>query len=303
MEVTFPISGVETQIWLPPLVAMTVSFFSSMAGISGAFLLLPFQMSVLGFVSPAVSPTNLVFNIVAIPGGVYRYFRENRIIWPLAWIIVAGSAPGVVVGGLIRLQFLPDPQRFIVFAGCVLLYIGGRLFAGIRKDSRETASNTNEKRRRNFEVTVSDFSWRRLEFGFDGQVHRCKSSGVFLLSLVVGVLGGVYGIGGGAIIAPFLVAIYNLPIYTVAGATLIGTFVASVVGVVFYQAAAPFYSQMNVTPDWMLGGLFGLGGFCGMYLGARAQRFVPSVWLKLLIGVLLLYVALRYLSGLLEAIN
>jgi uncharacterized membrane protein YfcA len=43
------------------LVAFFISFFTSMAGVSGAFLLLPFQMSVLGLATPAVSATNLVF--------------------------------------------------------------------------------------------------------------------------------------------------------------------------------------------------------------------------------------------------
>jgi len=303
MEITFPISGVDTYVWLPPLVALTVSFFTSMAGVSGAFLLLPFQMSVLGFVSPAVSSTNLVFNIVATPSGVYRYFRERRIIWPLAWIIVAGTLPGVVIGGLIRLQFLPDPKQFKVFAGCVLLAIGSRLFTNITRDTKERKSGHNKAGQRDFEVTVIDFSWRRLEFDFDGQIYQCKSPGIFVVSLIVGVVGGAYGIGGGAIIAPFLIAIYSLPIHTVAGATLIGTFVTSVVGIVFYQVAAPFYAQMNVTPDWMLGALFGLGGLCGMYLGARTQRFVRAVWLKLLLGLLLLSVALRYLSGILEVLK
>ena len=180
MEITFPISGVDTYVWLPPLVAFVISFFTSMAGVSGAFLLLPFQMSVLGFVSPAVSPTNLVFNIVAIPSGVYRYFRERRIVWPLAWIVVAGTLPGVIVGGLIRLQFLPDPRHFKVFAGCVLLYIGIRLFANIRLGSRGTKSNHKQKKHQNFEVAVLSFSWRRLKYRFDGQVYRCKPPGIFV---------------------------------------------------------------------------------------------------------------------------
>ncbi len=52
-----------------------------MGGVSGNFLLLSYQISVLNFTSPAVSPTNLVFNIVAIPSGVYRYLREGRKNW------------------------------------------------------------------------------------------------------------------------------------------------------------------------------------------------------------------------------
>src|SRR5215213_5314052 len=65
----FPVSGVEVNPLLPLLVAFLISALTAPAGVSGAFLLLPFQVSVLGFTSPAVSPTNLVYNIFATPGG------------------------------------------------------------------------------------------------------------------------------------------------------------------------------------------------------------------------------------------
>jgi len=73
--IEFPVSGVETYWWLPALVAFVISVFTSMGGLSGAFLILPFQVSILGFTGPAVSPTNLVYNIIAIPGGVLRFWR------------------------------------------------------------------------------------------------------------------------------------------------------------------------------------------------------------------------------------
>ncbi|MDH5768054.1 MAG: sulfite exporter TauE/SafE family protein, partial [Nitrospirota bacterium] len=89
----FPVSGVETYIFIPPLVALVVSFFTSMGGVSGAFLLLPFQVSVLNFTSPSVSSTNFVYNIVAIPSGVYRYLKEGRMPWPLTNIVILGTLP------------------------------------------------------------------------------------------------------------------------------------------------------------------------------------------------------------------
>src|SRR5215208_4901432 len=61
--------GVEVNPLLPLRVAFLISALTAPAGVSGAFLLLPFQVSVLGFTSPAVSPTNLVYNIFATPGG------------------------------------------------------------------------------------------------------------------------------------------------------------------------------------------------------------------------------------------
>ena len=54
----FEVAGIEVHPLIPPLVALVISTFTSTGGISGAFLLLPFQVSVLGFTSPAVSSTN-----------------------------------------------------------------------------------------------------------------------------------------------------------------------------------------------------------------------------------------------------
>ena len=76
----FPVAEIEVQPWLPPLVAFFISFLTSMGGVSGAFLLLPFQVSYLGFDSPSVSATNHIFNIIAITSGVYRYIREGRMV-------------------------------------------------------------------------------------------------------------------------------------------------------------------------------------------------------------------------------
>ena len=295
MEFTFPISGVHTFLWLPPLVAFCVSFLTSMVGLSGAFLLLPFQMSVLGFVSPAVSGTNLVFNIVAAPGGILGFLRERRMLWPLAWIIVAGSAPGIFIGGLIRLNWLPDSGHFKVFVGLVLLYIGIRLVHDIGRNRLRAAPTADPAGPHPFEIESVRVTWRRLTYRFQDRDCACSLPSVFALSLAVGTLGGVYGIGGGAVIAPFLVAIYGLPVYTIAGATLIGTFATSVAGTAFYQIAAPFYAGMQVRPDWMLGLLFGLGGCFGTYFGSRMQRFVASKWLKILLAILILFVAVDYL--------
>ena len=123
----FEVSGVETWWWFPLITAFVVSFFSATGGLSGAFLLLPFQVSVLGYTGPGVSATNLLFNVIAIPSGVYRYWREKRMVWHLAWTIIAGTIPGIFFGAFFRVKYLPDPVLFKLFVGAVLLYIGSRL--------------------------------------------------------------------------------------------------------------------------------------------------------------------------------
>lgn len=308
LSVNFPVSGVHTWLWLPPLVAFVISFFSSMVGVSGAFLLLPFQMSVLNFTSPAVSSTNLVFNLVAIPSGVWRYVREGRMAWPLTWIVVAGTLPGIFIGYYVRVQFLPDPRHFKLFAGCVLLYIGYRLLSEFAPWKTRARSKVDEMfavqagqtpglaagLAAEATIRVRRFSLARVEYDFWGESFSFSTMGMLLLAFVVGIIGGVYGIGGGAIIAPFCVAIFRLPVYTVAGAALAGTLMTSVAGVLLYSVL-PAPAGLTTRPDWALGLLFGVGGMAGMYLGARCQKFVPQRTLKLLLGGLLILLALQYI--------
>jgi len=131
-------TGFEIALWVPPLVAFVISFFACMGGVSGAFLLLPFQVSVLGFTAPAVSATNQLFNATSIPAGVYRYWREGRMVWPLTWILVAGTLPGVLLGAVIRVRWLPDPAAFKLFAAVVMAYIGARMVRDLLRSGADT---------------------------------------------------------------------------------------------------------------------------------------------------------------------
>nr|NJM02662.1 sulfite exporter TauE/SafE family protein [Desulfobacula sp.] len=142
----FSTAGIETAFWIPPSVAFAVSFFTSMGGVSGAFLLLPFQMSFLGYTHPSVSATNQVFNIVAIPSGVYRYRREGRMVWPLAWVVIAGTLPGVFIGAVVRVAYLPDPKQFKLFAAGVLLYIGIKMVRDVLKKPPVTTPRPTAKK-------------------------------------------------------------------------------------------------------------------------------------------------------------
>lgn len=307
----FETAGIQVNPFIPPLVAFVISFFTSMGGVSGAFLLLPFQMSFLAYTNPSVSATNQLFNVVAIPSGVYRYYKEGRMVWPLTWIVIIGTLPGVFLGAFVRAFCLPNPKNFKLFAAAVLLYIGIKMLRDLLSNNTGGLNKSNcEKlfqervRQRKLETTsnqgppvkIAHFNFKRLRYTFYDEAFDVSSLGVFSLSFIVGIVGGIYGIGGGAIMAPFFVTFFGLPVYTVAGPALMGTFVTSVAGVIFYQGLAWQYPNLLIAPDWILGILFGLGGMGGMYCGARCQKFVPAKSIKWMLAAIITFTAAKYIS-------
>jgi uncharacterized membrane protein YfcA len=260
----------------------------SPAGVSGAFLLLPFQVSVLGSAGPGATATNHLFNVVAIPSAVYRYVREGRMLWPLALVIVIGTIPGSIAGALARIYWLSDADAFETFMGLVLFLIGGTLAGRIFSRGREAAGSL--KSDAELHLQVQRFDLLRLEYVFERRLHSLSMPGLASITAVIGAVGGAYGIGGGAIISPILVALYRLPVHTIAGSTLLGTWVTSLV-------AVGFFAMADGTPDWRLGLAFGAGGLLGMYTGARLQRFLPARSIESVLALVICGLALRYLFG------
>jgi uncharacterized membrane protein YfcA len=242
--------------------ALVISAITTPAGVSGAVFLLPVQVSVLEVPSPSVSPTNLLYNVLAIPGALARFGQEHLLGARLTRLLVAGTIPGAVVGAVIRVEFLPGPDAFLVVIGCVLVPLGALLV--MRRPSDEPTSA----------LTINDTQ-------------------LVALALAVGVVGGIYGIGGGSILAPLLVAT-GLSVRVVAPAALATTYLTSLVGVATY-ALLSIGSGGDIAPDWVLALFLGAGGLIGGYLGASFQGRIAERGLRRVLGVLALALGIRYL--------
>ncbi|QER41815.1 sulfite exporter TauE/SafE family protein [Thermodesulfobacterium sp. TA1] len=259
LVVTFKTSGVTTSVLVPLVVAFATAFICAAGGISGAFLLLPFQVSFLKFTTPAVSATNHLFNVFAIPFGVYRYWKEKRFFYPLTLIITLGTFPGVIIGYFLRIGYFQELHRFKLLVGGVLLFISLKLLYDLIFPPKKDASFSPEPPK------LLKFNWKTLEFIYAQKNYKANSVTISITAFFIGIIGGIYGIGGGALMAPILLGFFHLPPYVFAGATLFGTCLTSVVGVIVFTLGGN-------GPDWVLGALLGLGGAVGLYLGAKAQK-------------------------------
>jgi uncharacterized membrane protein YfcA len=289
-QLFFPVAGIETWWWLPLLAGFVVAGVCSLAGLSGAFLLLPFQISVLGFTGLGVSATNHFFNVIAIQGGVYHLWRQKRLLWPLALILIAGTLPGVCLGVWTRMYWLHSLRPFKVFVGLTLLLLALSLLL----NTARTFAQSGRPISPSWNLSGQRFSRQGIAFTLNGREYGFGLWGFFILALLVGIVGGIYGIGGGAVITPFIMIFYGIPVHAIAAAALLSNLVTSALGVLFFVLIAHL-GGLAAGPDWLLGFLFGAGGFGGIYLGARIQHLAPERWIRLLLLAVLFYTAVNYL--------
>jgi uncharacterized protein len=268
--------------------AYVIAVLATPAGISGAVLLLPFQVGVLGTPSPAVTPTNLLYNVVATPGALYRYWRQEQTGGRLALVLIAGTLPGVIVGSVIRVRLLPGPRVFDLVIATVLVPLG--IWLALTRPPRPDAPPRPDTPPRPHEPADHPGDAAR-------PVRRIPVPVLIGLAALVGCVGGIYGIGGGSILAPILIGSGRRP-FEVAPAALAATFVTSIAGVITFTILS-VHQHGSVAPDWPTGIALGVGGLAGGYTGARIQSRLPEILIRRLVGILVIAIGARCLwSGL-----
>lgn len=263
------------QIALSFFTAFIIALITSPAGISGAFLLIPYQISVLGIKDPSANATNFLYNVISIPSGVYRYWKEGRFLWILSLFMITGYFFGIYIGAVVRTTLLIEFAKFKLVIGLVLLLLGLTVLKPLK--SYAVARS----------IVIEKISLSEVVFRMDRE-YKFNPLKVLAFSILIGVVGGIYGVGGGALMSPILVGVFKLPPYAIAGANLFGTFVSSIFGILSYHS-------LGYSPRLDIGLSMGAGGLLGIYIGSRVQKHIPDKIIRRMLGTIIILLALRYI--------
>src|SRR3972149_2345516 len=211
----FPVADVELNPIIPVLVGTAVALVLNQVGLTGGIATLPFMMSVLGFTTPSVVSTNLIFILISPLGSLYSYWRESRMLWRLGFLAGAGGILGSFLGPLIRVGTLNDAFRFKTVFGVLLAFIGVELFLKRPRDIKVG------------KVERSEGSLFKHSFLFSGTTYTYPTVHVFIAGTAAGALSTTFGIGTGFLLIPFYTTILGLPLYAVASSALLSTLVIS----------------------------------------------------------------------------
>ena len=179
------------------------------------------------------------------------------------WVLLAGTLPGVIAGSVIRVYLLPGPVVFALVVAAVLIPLGTWLAL-----TRPAPASTPGRK-------------------------QLPSVVIGLIAAASGCVGGIYGLGGGWMLAPFLIG-GGRPPAPVAPAALTSTFVTSLAGVVTFSTLS-INHHGSVAPNWPTGIALGAGGLAGGYLGARLQAHLSETIIRRLLALIVVAIGIRYL--------
>ncbi len=257
------------QDLLATLSGVLVGFVLGLVGGGGSVLAVPLLVYLVGVSSPHVAiGTSAVAVAVSALFNLIGHARAGNVKWPCALVFAAAGTAGAAVGSTIGKQF--DGARLLMLFGLVMIAIAGLMFLN----------------RRN---------------GGDVHVRLTRTSAPQLMPWLlaygagVGALSGFFGIGGGFLIVPGIIAATDMPLIFAIGSSLVSVFA-------FGLTTSANYALSGLI-DWTLVAFFIAGGmaggvagrYCATKLAGHKQALATSF--AVIVGAVGGYVVWRGLAG------
>src|SRR5207249_710871 len=110
---------------------------------------------------------------------------------------------------------------------------------------------------------------------------------ILAIGFIIGFVGAVMGFGGGFLLVPMLIYVLRVPTSTVIGTSMVLTLVTM-------ASATVMHAATNHLVDALLALILMVGGVVGAQFGARAGQKMRGERLRLLLGLLVLAVGIRF---------
>lgn len=246
-----------------------VGFVLGLIGGGGSILAVPLLVYVVGVPSTHVAiGTSAVAVALSALSSLVAHARAGNVRWPCAVMFATCGIVGAGLGSTIGKSF--DGQRLLFLFGLLMIAIAFLMFRKPKGEIKEFVPLTRESA-----ATVAP----RLA----------------ILGSGTGLLAGFFGIGGGFLVVPGLVAGTRMPLLAAIGSSLLSVFA-------FGLTTASNYALSGFI-DWRLVVMFVCGGTAGSLLGGRIaarlaeQKRTLSIVFAAIVAGVGVYVVIRGVVG------
>jgi uncharacterized protein len=284
VQLYLPVADIPVNIFLILAMGAAVGFVSGMFGIGGGFLMTPLLIFI--GITPAVAVASVASHIAASSfSGAIAYWRRRAIDPALAVVLLTGGTIGTALGvwTFTQLRALGQLDLMIALSYVALLTtVGGLMFwEGLRAMMRT---------RRGVAAPRRSHGWIHglpLKMRFKRSKIYLSVMPVVVVGVVIGFIGAVMGIGGGFILVPIMIYLLRVPTSAVIGTSMVLTLVTM-------TFATMLHAVTNHLVDAVLALILMTGGVTGAQFGARAGQKIRGEHLRLLLGLLILAVGIRF---------
>ncbi len=287
MQIYLPIANLPVDVFLIFGMGLAVGFISGMFGIGGGFLLTPLLIFI--GISPAVVVASVAPQIAASSAtGFLVYWRRKSIDLALGSMLLIGGGIGTFLGVTVFtvLREFGQLDLLISLSYLTLLSIVGTLLI---TESLQAMNRARQGKRADLRKAGAH-TWLHglpLKRRFRRSRIYVSLIPVWGIGIIIGFIGAILGIGGGFILVPMLIYLLRVPTVTVIGTSMMLTLVTMLAATIMHAVA-------NHLVDVMLSGTLMIGGVIGAQFGAQASQKMRGERLRLLLGLLVLAVGMRF---------
>lgn len=263
-------------LWLIPL-GFLVSTFGTLIGAGGGFILVP----ILLLMYPQYRPDTITSISLAVVfcnalSGTWAYARMQRVDFRAGWMFAAATVPGAVLGAMTTVIM---PRRtFDLIFGCALVAVSIYLLIFPEKPKKPSKGRTRQL-----------VSYTVVES--DGTVHALSYNPRvgLVISVFVGYMSSLLGIGGGIIHVPAMVQLLGFPVHIATATSIFILAIMTLAGTIVHIATGAL-TQVAAMTAFIAVGVLG-----GAQLGAYLSQRIKGPWIIRSLALALGSVGLRIL--------
>lgn len=235
-----------------------VGFVLALVGGGGSILAVPLMVYLVGVPSPHVAIGTSALAVAANAlTGLLNHVRQGNVKWRCSLVYASAGIAGAFAGSTAGKAF--DGQKLLFLFAIVMIVVGVLMLRNRRREGNPAV------------VFGRENAPKLIGFGAG-----------------TGLFSGFFGIGGGFLIVPGLVAATGMPMINAVGSSLVAVSA-------FGLTTAANYAFSGLV-DWALAGLFIVGGVAGGFLGARLARRLSGTQGRLtLVFAMLIFAVAAYM--------
>ncbi|NIJ34534.1 sulfite exporter TauE/SafE family protein [Sphingomonas oligoaromativorans] len=291
MHVYLPIAGLSVNMLVIVLLGGGVGLLSGMFGVGGGFLTTP--LLIFYGIPPTVAVASSATQITgASVSGVLAQMRRNGVDFQMGCVMVAGGIVGSGLGAML-FRFLERLGQIDTVISLTYVALLGSIGGMMARESIQTIlahrrgeAPRHRQRRHHPLIAVLPMRWRFYRSGL-----YISPLAPFLLGVLTGVLTVSLGVGGGFVMVPAMIYLLGMAAQVVVGTSLFQ--------ILFVTAATTMiHATTTKAVDIVLALLLLVGSAIGAQIGSRFAMKLKPEYLRLLLALLVLAVAVRMAVGL-----